>query len=75
MVNIGSQKAGHGKEMSMSGPLGLLYTPPPWNHKALGDVTLEERDRIILDNKICLVCLLHKNKEMCFRKRSRGRRG
>jgi hypothetical protein len=33
-----------------------------------GDIALEERDRIILDNKMCLFCLLHKNGKVCFQK-------
>jgi hypothetical protein len=40
----------------------------PWLCKAFGDKTPEERNRIIVDNKLCPFCLLHSSKEVCYSK-------
>jgi hypothetical protein len=41
---------------------------PPWRRRTFGDKTPEERSKIILDNKLCLFCLLHGTEEVCFSK-------
>jgi hypothetical protein len=41
---------------------------PPWLGKAFGDKTPEERSRIIEDNKLCLLCLLHSAEEVFYSK-------
>jgi hypothetical protein len=39
--------------------------------KAFGDKTPEERDEVIIDNKLCPFCLLHSLDEVCFSKTNR----
>ncbi len=38
---------------------GCTGSHPSWLCKAFGDKTPEERNKIIVDNKLCLFCLLH----------------
>jgi hypothetical protein len=47
---------------------GCTGSHPPWLCKAFGDKALEERSKIIKDNKLCPFCLLHNAEEVCYSK-------
>jgi hypothetical protein len=44
---------------------------PLWLCKAFGDKTPEEKNKIIMDNKLCPFCLLHSSDEVYFSKTNR----
>jgi hypothetical protein len=44
---------------------------PPWKCQAFRDITPEERERIILNNNMCPVCLLDWKEEVCYAKEPR----
>jgi hypothetical protein len=55
-------------EVQVFGNYWLHWFAPPMAFKAFGDKTLEERSRIIEDNKLCPFCLLHCAEEVCYSK-------
>jgi hypothetical protein len=51
--------------------LGCPGTHTLWSCKAFAKLAPEDRDRIILDNKMCAFCLLHREDGVCYGERHR----
>ncbi len=47
------------------GVMGCTGTHPPWLCKAFGKLPEKEREKLIVDNKLCLFCLLHDKDKLC----------
>ncbi len=45
--------------------LGCGGTHPPWFCRAFGRLPAKERERLIVDNKMCPFCLLHDKEKPC----------
>jgi hypothetical protein len=46
--------------------LNCLSAHTPWSCEVVTKLVLEERSRIILDNKICSFCLLHREDNVSY---------
>ncbi len=47
------------------GVMGCSGTHPPWLCKAFGKLPAREREKLIVDNKLCPFCLLHDKDKPC----------
>jgi hypothetical protein len=47
------------------GVMGCTGTHPPWLCKAFGKLPAREREKLIVDNKLCPFCLLHAKDKPC----------
>ncbi len=45
--------------------MGCAGTHPPWFCRALGKLPAKEREKLIVDNKLCPFCLLHDKDKPC----------
>jgi hypothetical protein len=45
--------------------MGCAGTHPPWFCRAFGKLPAKERERLIVDNKLCPFCLLHDKDKLC----------
>jgi hypothetical protein len=45
--------------------MGCAGTHPPWFCRAFGKLPAKERERLIVDNKLCPFCLLHDKEKPC----------
>jgi hypothetical protein len=48
--------------------MGCAGTHPPWFCRAFGKLPAKEREKIIVDNKLCPFCLLHDKEKTCMAK-------
>jgi hypothetical protein len=48
--------------------MGCTGSHPPWFCRAFGKLPARERERLIVDNKLCPFCLLHDKKDPCMAK-------
>jgi hypothetical protein len=48
--------------------MGCTGTHPPWFCRAFGKLPAKERERLIVDNKLCPFCLLHVKDKVCGEK-------
>jgi hypothetical protein len=56
------------KRCKFADVLNCASLHPPWRCGAFGDKKPEERAKIIEDNKLCPICLLHDKSEVCYSK-------
>jgi hypothetical protein len=47
------------------GVMGCTGTHPPWFCRAFGKLPAKEREKLIVDNKLCPFCLLHDKDKQC----------
>jgi hypothetical protein len=47
------------------GVMGCTGTHPPWFCRAFGKLPVKEREKLIVDNKLCPFCLLHDKDKPC----------
>jgi hypothetical protein len=47
------------------GVMGCTGTHPPWFCRAFGRLSAKEREKLIVDNKLCPFCLLHDKDKPC----------
>ena len=45
--------------------MGCVGTHPPWFCRAFGKLPAKEREKLIVDNKLCPFCLLHDKDKPC----------
>jgi hypothetical protein len=45
--------------------MGCTGTHPPWFCRAFGKLPAKEREKLIVDNKLCPFCLLHDKEKTC----------
>jgi hypothetical protein len=48
--------------------MGCAGSHPPWFCRAFGKLPAKERERLIVDNKLCPFCLLHDKEKPCMAK-------
>jgi hypothetical protein len=48
--------------------MGCAGTHPPWFCRAFGKLPAREREKLIVDNKLCPFCLLHDKEKPCMAK-------
>jgi hypothetical protein len=48
--------------------MGCAGTHPPWFCRAFGKLPAKEREKIIVDNRLCPFCLLHDKEKICMAK-------
>jgi hypothetical protein len=54
-----------GRVCVFKGVMGCTGTHPPWLCKAFGKLPAKEREKLIVDNKLCPFCLLHDKDKPC----------
>jgi hypothetical protein len=54
-----------GRVCVFKGAMGCSGTHPPWLCKAFGKLPAKEREKLIVDNKLCPFCLLHDKDKPC----------
>ncbi len=54
-----------GRMCVFKGVMGCTGTHPPWLCKAFGKLPAKEREKLIVDNKLCPFCLLHDKDKPC----------
>jgi hypothetical protein len=54
-----------GRVCIFKGVMGCTGTHPPWLCKAFGKLPAKEREKLIVDNKLCPFCLLHDKDKPC----------
>ncbi len=54
-----------GRACIFKGVMGCTGTHPPWLCKAFGKLPAKEREKLIVDNKLCPFCLLHDKSKPC----------
>jgi hypothetical protein len=54
-----------GRVCVFKGVMGCTSTHPPWLCKAFGKLPAKEREKLIVDNKLCPFCLLHDKDKLC----------
>ncbi len=54
-----------GRACIFKGVMGCAGTHPPWFCRAFGKLPAREREKLIVDNKLCPFCLLHDRNEPC----------
>jgi hypothetical protein len=54
-----------GRVCIFKGVMGCTGTHPPWFCRAFGKLPAKEREKLILDNKLCPFCLLHDKDKPC----------
>jgi hypothetical protein len=62
------RRAEHGegrRACIFKGVMGCTGTHPPWFCRAFGKLPAKERERLIVDNKLCPFCLLHDKDKAC----------
>jgi hypothetical protein len=62
------RRAEHGegrRACIFKGVMGCTGTHPPWFCRAFGKLPAKEREKLIVDNKLCPFCLLHDKDKPC----------
>ncbi len=54
-----------GRVCIFKGVMGCTGTHPPWFCRAFGKLPVREREKLIVDNKLCPFCLLHDKDKPC----------
>jgi hypothetical protein len=54
-----------GRACIFKGVMGCTGTHPPWFCRAFGKLPAKEREKLIVDNKLCPFCLLHDKDKAC----------
>jgi hypothetical protein len=54
-----------GRVCIFKGVMGCTGTHPPWFCRSFGKLPAKEREKLIVDNKLCLFCLLHDKDKQC----------
>jgi hypothetical protein len=54
-----------GRACIFKGVMGCTGTHPPWFCRAFGKLPAKEREKLIVDNKLCPFCLLHDKDKQC----------
>jgi hypothetical protein len=54
-----------GRVCIFKGAMGCTGTHPPWLCRAVGKLSAKEREKLIVDNKLCPFCLLHDKDKPC----------
>ncbi len=54
-----------GRVCIFKGVMGCTGTHPPWFCRAFGKLPAKEREKLIVDNKLCPFCLLHDKDKPC----------
>jgi hypothetical protein len=54
-----------GRVCIFKGVMGCTGTHPPWFCRSFGKLPAKEREKLIVDNKLCLFCLLHDKDKPC----------
>jgi hypothetical protein len=54
-----------GRVCIFKGVMGCTGTHPPWFCRAFGKLPAKEREKLIVDNKLCPFCLLHDRDKPC----------
>jgi hypothetical protein len=54
-----------GRMCVFKGVMGCTGTHPPWLCKGFGRLPAKEREKLIVDNKLCPFCLLHEKDNPC----------
>jgi hypothetical protein len=54
-----------GRVCIFKGVMGCSGTHPPWFCRAFGKLPAKEREKLIVDNKLCPFCLLHDKDKTC----------
>jgi hypothetical protein len=54
-----------GRVCIFKGVMGCTGTHPPWFCRAFGKLPAKEREKLIVDNKLCPFCLLHDKDKLC----------
>jgi hypothetical protein len=54
-----------GRACVFKGVMGCTGAHPPWLCKAFGKLPAKEREKLIVDNKLCPFCLLHDKDKPC----------
>ncbi len=54
-----------GRACIFKGVMGCTGTHPPWFCRAFGKLPAKEREKLIVDNKLCPFCLLHDKDKSC----------
>jgi hypothetical protein len=54
-----------GRVCIFKGVMGCAGTHPPWFCRSFGKLPAKERERLIVDNKLCPFCLLHDKDKPC----------
>jgi hypothetical protein len=52
--------------------MGRTAAHPPWLCKVFGKLPVKEREKLIIDNKLCPFCLLHDKDKLCGAKQRTG---
>ena len=54
-----------GRVCIFKGVMGCTGTHPPWFCRAFGKLPAKEREKLIVDNRLCPFCLLHDKDKPC----------
>jgi hypothetical protein len=54
-----------GRVCIFKGEMGCTGTHPPWFCRSFGKLPAKEREKLIVDNKLCPFCLLHDKDKQC----------
>jgi hypothetical protein len=54
-----------GRACIFKGAMGCTGTHPPWFCRAFGKLPAKEREKLIVDNRLCPFCLLHDKDKSC----------
>jgi hypothetical protein len=54
-----------GRACIFKGAMGCAGTHPPWFCRAFGKLPAKEREKLIVDNRLCPFCLLHDKDKPC----------
>ncbi len=54
-----------GRVCIFKGVMGCTGTHPPWFCRAFGKLPAKEREKLIVNNKLCPFCLLHDKDKLC----------
>ncbi len=54
-----------GRACIFKGAMGCTGTHPPWLCRAFGKLPAKEREKLIVDNRLCPFCLLHDKDKPC----------
>jgi len=68
-------RPGHGegrKTCIFKEVMGCTGSHPPWFCRAFGKLPARERERLIVDNKLCPFCLLHDRENPCMAKQKQA---
>ncbi len=59
------RQGNRGRVCIFKGVMGCTGTHPPWFCRAFGKLPAKEREKLIVDNKLCPFCLLHDKDKPC----------